>query len=90
MQKANVNVLRLLPFVFLLILMLTPVRIQADTQQSQKDEVTLNLKQVTLKQLFSAITEQTGCNFLINMDLARQLPKVDAFANKEPDRKSVV
>lgn len=84
MQKANV--LRLLPWVMMLVLLTAPVRIQADTQQSQIDEVTLNLKQVTLKQLFAAITEQTGCNFLINMDLARQLPKVDAVANREPVR----
>ena len=46
MQKANVR--RLLPWVMMLVLLTAPVRIQADTQQSQIDEVTLNLKQVTV------------------------------------------
>ena len=81
------KVFRLLPIVLLMVMMTISVSARQMEQQPQNDLVTLNLKQVTLKELFSEITQQTGYNFLISMDLARQLPRVDVVAKNESVRK---
>lgn len=55
-------------------------------EQAKNANVTLSLNKVTINQLFSAITKQTGYDFLLNMDLARKLPQVSVTATKEPLR----
>lgn len=49
-----------------------------------KNNVTLNLNNVSIRQLFNAIQKQTGYDYLISSDLAKQLPKISVKSQNEP------
>lgn len=58
----------------------------ANAQKAKSENVTLNVKSVTVYQLFAQIKKQTGYNFVISADLVKTLPKVDVSATNKPVR----
>lgn len=86
MQRVN---FRRILFLIMLLAATATTSVMAQTVaqgQVKNANVTLNMSQVTINQLFSAITKQSGYDFLVNMELARKLPKVDVKATNEPVR----
>ena len=59
---------------------------QLSAQNVQKENLTLEMRNVTIDQLFSQIKKQTGYNFVISGELAKSLPKVSVNAQNRPVR----
>lgn len=55
-------------------------------QKVKSENVTINVTQVTIDQLFSQIRKQTGYNFVISSDLAKTISKVSVNAQNKPVR----
>lgn len=56
----------------------------AYAQQAKDKTVTLDLTQVTVKQFFAEVKNQTGLNFMYSAELAKSLPKVTVKAQNKP------
>ena len=71
---------RILTLVVLALWMTAP----AYAQQAKDKPVTLDLTQVTVKQFFAEVKNQTGLNFMYSAELAKSLPKVTVKAKNKP------
>lgn len=56
---------------------------EAQAQSGRRENVTLEMKDVTLKQFFEKLQSQTDYSFLINADLAHSLPRISVTAKDE-------
>lgn len=77
-RKRDQLIILLLSSVFLA---LAPVG--AEAQNAKRESVTLEMKDVTLKQFFEKLQSRTDYSFLINADLAHSLPRISVTAKNE-------
>lgn len=76
---------RLLMLLMLALWTLAPFGVQQTyAQRARNENVTLDLNNVTIDQLFTQIKRQTGYSFIISSDLARTLPRVNVQAKDKP------
>lgn len=68
-------------WILLLLLQMFTLTTYAQSTVAEK-RVTLNMTQVTMKQLFAEVRKQTGLNFLYNSELSNTLPKITVRAQK--------
>ena len=72
-------------WILLLLLQMFTLTTYAQSTVAEK-RVTLNMTQVTMKQLFAEVRKQTGLNFLYNSELSNTLPKITVRAQNKPVR----
>ena len=68
----------------LMLFCLALVTLSASAQQAASKQVSLDLKDVSVKTFFAEVKKQTGLNFMYDADLARQWPSVTVKVNKKP------
>ena len=68
----------------LMLFCLALVTLSASAQQAASKQVSLDLKEVSVKTFFAEVKKQTGLNFMYDADLARQWPSVTVKVNKKP------
>ena len=69
--------------VFFLMICMLPLAFSLQANASAQTKVTLNLKQVSFKDLFLEIQKQTNMNFIFNADQLKEIGVIDLVAKKE-------
>ncbi len=69
-----------------LLLLLQMIAVSAFAQKVSDKTVTINMTDVTVKQLFAEVRKQTGLNFLYSSELSKSFPKVTVKAQNKPVR----
>ena len=69
-----------------LLLLLQMIAVSSFAQKASDKTVTINMTDVTVKQLFAEVRKQTGLNFLYSSELSKTFPKVTVKAQNKPVR----
>ena len=75
---------RVLALAWLLVLTLS-----LSAQTAVRERVTLDMKNVTVKDFFAEVKKQTGLNFMYDADEAQKWPKVSIKADKKPAQEAI-